>query len=53
MCYGIQELKKRTFVEAAQKFGQTITTTIAAFIEEFHVSRDDAELSVNKYWKKT
>ena len=52
MCYGIKELEKKTCVQAAQRFGQTIADTIAAFIEEFHVSRSDAEVSVNKYWKK-
>lgn len=52
VCYGIQESNKRTFVEAAQRFGQTITATITAFVEQFHVSRQDAELTVNKYWKK-
>jgi hypothetical protein len=51
VCYGIQESNKRTFVEAAQRFGQTITATITAFIEQFHVSRQDAELTVKKYWK--
>ena len=39
MCYGIKELEKKTFVQAAQRFGQTIADTIAAFVEEFHVSR--------------
>ena len=52
VCYGIKELEKKTFVQAAQRFGQTIADTITAFIEEFKVSRADAELSVNKYWKK-
>lgn len=52
VCYGIKELEKKTFVQAAQRFGQTIADTIAAFIEQFHVSRSDAEISVNKYWKK-
>ena len=42
MCYGIKELGKNTFVQAAQRFGQTIADTIAAFIEVFHVSRSAA-----------
>ena len=52
MCYGIQESNKRTFVEAAQRFGQTLTATIAAFTEQFHVSEDDAKKTVQKYWKE-
>ena len=52
MSYGIQELNKKTFVEAAQRFGQTVTATVDAFVERFNVSRADAELEVNKYWHK-
>ena len=51
VCYGIQEVGKRNFIEAAQIFGQTIAVTIAAFAAKFHVSQEEAEKAVKKYWK--
>ena len=49
--YAIGETKK-TFVEAAQLFGQTITATIAAFKAKFNVSEEVATEDVQKYWKQ-
>ena len=51
MCYGIEEGKKKLFVETAQRFKQTIEDTIKAFVDQFGGSEFDAETTVRKYWK--
>lgn len=59
VCYGIEayattraaEESKKTFVEAAQLFGQSLANTIKAFIAKYNVSEDVAEQDVKKYWK--
>ena len=51
VCYGIQEIKKKTFVEAAQRFKQTISETVTQFIEQFGGTQSEAEATVKKYWK--
>lgn len=51
VCYGIQEIKKKTFVEAAQRFKQTISETVTQFIEQFGGTQSEAEATVRKYWK--
>ena len=51
VCYGIQEGKKKTFVEAAQRFKQTLAETVTAFIEQFGGTKAEAEETVKKYWK--
>ncbi|MBR3020585.1 MAG: hypothetical protein IKH57_26550 [Clostridia bacterium] len=59
MCYGIEayattqaaEESKKTFVEAAQLFGQSLANTIKAFIAKYNVSEDVAEQDGKKYWK--
>ena len=49
--YANQE-KKKTFVETAQLFGQTLSATIAAFITKFQIKDEkEAEEEVKKYWK--
>lgn len=45
--------KKKTFVETAQLFGQTLNDTIAAFITKFQIKDEkEAENEVKKYWKE-
>ena len=48
----VDEATVKTFVEAAQVFGQNITATIEAFKAKFNVSDEIAEEDVKKYWKQ-
>ena len=52
MCYGIEEGKKKTFVETAQLLGSSISKAIEAFMQMFNASETDAKITANKYWKK-
>lgn len=47
-----RETERRIFVEAYQSLGQTISATIEAFADKFHVNAVDAEGSVKEYWKE-
>ncbi|MBQ9211527.1 MAG: hypothetical protein IJ153_07505 [Clostridia bacterium] len=52
VCYGIEEGKKKTFVETAQLLGSSISKAIEAFMQMFNASETDAKITANKYWKK-
>ena len=51
VCYGIQELKKKNFVEGIQLVGSTVAAAIEAFVKQFNVDQEVAEAEVKKYWK--
>ncbi len=65
MCNGIQyyanqvaevaanERERKTYIEAAQEFGQSITDTISRFIAKFNVTEEEAQDNIKKYWKET
>lgn len=48
----IRDTSRRVFVEAAQRFGQSLNDTLKAFIDEFKVDEETAKKDVEEYWKK-
>lgn len=51
MSYGIVEGKKKTVVEAAQRFNHTVDETVTVLIEMFGGTKSEALDIVKKYWK--